>query len=68
MASQMLLKAPLKILRLELEIKVVPVMSLHYVSRSPPLIKTLITFSYKFFYKLHLSQKFSLFVVHFILF
>ena len=32
-----------------LKIKVVPVMWLHYVSRSPPLIKTLITFSYKMF-------------------
>ena len=35
-----------------------PAMWLHYVSRSPPFIKTLITFSYKCFYKLHLSQNF----------
>ena len=38
-----------------LKIKVVPIMWLHYVSRNPPFIKTLITLSYKCFYKLHLS-------------
>ena len=41
-----------------LRIKVVPVMWLHYVSCSPPFIKTLISFSYKCFYKLHLWQNF----------